>query len=192
MKYHWLLSCQSCSFILLAAVSRQLFVQFMMSTLPHGPDVLLKPQSQKNRVFDSPFIHRKETNHQQSSTKTHVHDKERFFIVCLVVLLFFNHILEDFDQNNAQKSSACKTCGGGVTHSFERGASPSISPTPIWMVLSFRPLKSPFSWFLMILPPATRDIFHIPKLLYTMFCVAPENQTIATCVTPIHHTFKCF
>lgn len=49
------------------------------------------------------------------------------------------------------------------------------------MVLSFRPLKSPFSWFLMILQLATRDIFHILKLLYKtlMFCVAsgkPNKQ----------------
>lgn len=57
--------------------------------------------------------------------------KRGFLIVCLVVLLFLNHILEDFVQHNAQKSLACKMCGGVVTHSFERGASPSISPTPI-------------------------------------------------------------
>lgn len=71
-----------------------------------------------------------------------------------------------------------KPCGCSVTHSFKRGgASPAISPTPIWMVLLFWPLKSAFARLLLILWLATRDIFHILKLLYKMFCVALADQT---------------
>lgn len=45
------------------------------------------------------------------------------------------------------------------------------------MVLLFWPLKSAFARLLLILRLATRDIFHILKLLYKMFCVALADQT---------------